>query len=219
MIAALVPVKQLAASKSRLLPEFDAARREALSRAMLQDVLAALTAAERVGQVAVVTPDDAVAAAAVEAGARAVIHRGPGLNESLRAGAAALALERSDGLLVVLGDVAGALPADLDTLCASLDDVPRPAVALAPATDGGTAALLRSPPDAIAPHFGADSARRHREAADAAGVACLEVSLPSLAIDLDSADDIALFLRTEGGGQQTRAVLHTSTRKAGSESR
>jgi len=210
VIGALVPVKQLTASKSRLVPEFDAQRREALSRAMLRDVLAALAAAQRVDSVAVVTPDDAVAAAALEGGARPVIHREPGLNESLRVGAAALGLAPADGLLVVLGDVAGALPADLDALCASLDDAPRPAVALAPAADGGTAALLCSPPDAIAPHFGLDSARRHRQAAEAKDITFLEVVLPSLAIDLDSAEDIEHFLRTQGGGDRTRAALRAA---------
>ena len=60
MNVALVPVKSLAASKSRLLPQlgFETARQ--LSVAMLADVLEALLAVPELTRVAVVTPDDEV---------------------------------------------------------------------------------------------------------------------------------------------------------------
>lgn len=212
MIAALVPVKQLAAGKSRLLPDLGEPQREALALAMLRDVLDALQRAERIDRVAVVTPDDGVARATEQAGAEAIRHPLPGLNRSLEAGAAALALAPDDGLLVVLGDVAGALPGDIDALCSALDPQTGPAVALAPASDGGTAALLRRPPDAIAACFGPDSAKRHREAAAAAGTACHEVVLPSLSIDLDTGSDIDAFLASPTGGPHTRALLATLQR-------
>ena len=212
MIHALVPVKQLAAGKSRLLPELSDAQRQALALAMLHDVLDALQRAQQIDRVAVVTPDDAVARATERAGAEVILHRPPGLNGSLEAGAAALDLGPEDGLLVVLGDVAGALPEELDKLCQALDPAAGPAIALAPAADGGTAALLRRPASAIASHFGPDSAKRHREAAERAGVAYHEVALRSLSIDLDAAADIAPFLahtNTGSGGTRTRALLET----------
>jgi 2-phospho-L-lactate guanylyltransferase len=207
MIAALVPVKRLAASKSRLLPRLAREQHEALSLAMLRDVLDALAGAERVQRIAVVTPDDEVARTAREAGAEPVRFREPGLNAALDAGAAALALGPEDGLLVVLGDVAGALAADIDALCASLDDCRGKAAALAPSSDGGTAALLRRPPDALPSRFGADSAKHHREAAEAAGAIYRELPLASLVVDLDTAEDVRRFLATPGGGRRTRALL------------
>lgn len=209
MIAALVPVKRLSASKSRLLPELDLEQREALSLAMLRDVLEALTRAERIDRIAVVTPDDDVAQAAREAGAEPVLFRDPGLNPALEAAASELALRPEDALLVLLGDVAGVLPFEVDVLCASLEAGSGPTAVLAPASDGGSAALLRRPADAIAAHFGADSAKRHRDAAEAAGVAFRELPLPSLAIDLDTAEDVGRFLATTRGGRHTRAVLAT----------
>ena len=209
MIAALVPVKRLAASKTRLLPELDAAQREALSLAMLRDVLDALSSAARIDRVAVVTPDDDVARAAREAGAEPVLFREPGLNPALEAATDALALRPEDALLVVLGDVAGALPTEIDTLCGALAGEDGPAAVLAPASDGGTAALLRRPADAIAAHFGADSAKHHREAAEAAGIAFRELPLSSMAIDLDTAEDASRFLATSGGGRRPRALLET----------
>ena len=134
----------------------------------------------------------------------ALLRSDPGLNPALEAAGAELAPGPEDGLLVVLGDVAGALSSDIDRLSGVLET---PGVALAPSSDGGTSALLRSPHDVIPPCFGSDSAKRHREAATRRGVAYHEAPLPSLALDLDVPEDVEHFLRTEGGGAQTRAVL------------
>ena len=207
MIGALVPVKQLTESKSRLLAELAPDQRAALSLAMLRDVVAALRDSQCIDRIAVVTPDEDVARTARESGADAVLFRAPGLNPSLEAGARALGLGDDDALLVVLGDVAGALPEDLDTLARVLTEQAGAIAVLAPASDGGTAALLRRPPDAIEPCFGRDSALRHREAAERAGVAYRELQLPSLATDLDSKADVTQFLTTRGGGAHTRAAL------------
>ena len=207
MIDALVPVKQLSAAKSRLLPGPDRAAAGRLTLAMLSDVLSALAGAQRIGRRAVVTPDEAVARHAEAAGARAIRWREPGLNPALDHAAAALGQPGQGGLLVILGDVAGALSPDLDRACAAAEELGHPGVVLCPASDGGTAALLRSPPDAIPARFGAESAARHRAEAATAGVALHELALPSLRIDLDRAEDVRAFLATAGGGARTRRVL------------
>jgi 2-phospho-L-lactate guanylyltransferase (CobY/MobA/RfbA family) len=61
MIAAVVPVKSLAASKSRLLPHLGRAAAERLALAMLGDVVEALLATRGLDRVAVATPDPDVA--------------------------------------------------------------------------------------------------------------------------------------------------------------
>jgi len=217
--AAIVPVKHLAHGKSRLAATLGRAGAEQLALAMLEDVVAALRGARGVDVVAVVTPDEAVAAAARRSGARVIRElersesderaRGlaPGesrLNESIDRAARELGAEST---LVVLGDVAGALREDVERLLDQLAALPAPAAVLAPARDGGSAALARRPPDAIPSRFGRDSAEAHRAAARAAGVAWAECALPSLALDLD--DDAALhaFLATPSGGARTRATL------------
>ncbi|MEE3332492.1 MAG: 2-phospho-L-lactate guanylyltransferase [Myxococcota bacterium] len=209
MIHAVVPVKRLEASKSRMLPNLSSQDRDALSLAMLEDVVAALTAAKRVDRIAVVTPDSSVAKIAENAGAKAILFLEEGLNKALDAAAAELAPAPGDGLLVILGDVAGALATDIDTLCEALDDIAAPGIALAPARDGGSAALLRRPHDAIAAQFGHDSGRIHRDAAVEAGVTCCELELASLSIDLDDADDLERFLSLRAGGTRTRALLES----------
>jgi 2-phospho-L-lactate guanylyltransferase len=204
MIAALVPVKALAASKSRLFPDLERAAVERLSIAMMTDVLTALQRVPRLARTAVVTPDGEVARAASAAGAEALLRPDPGLNPAVENAGAELAPAAGDGLLVVLGDVAALAPEDLEIL---LDAVEAPGVALAPSSDGGTSALLRVPRDVIPARFGPDSAKRHREEAESARVAYRHVALPSLAIDVDSGRDLEEILCTGTLGARTRAVL------------
>lgn len=202
-IAALVPVKRLDAAKSRLRPLAGEAGGE-LARAMLEDVLDALAAVPGLSQRAVVTGDADVAGVAEAAGATALIEPDTGLNASLDAAAQRL---DADALLVVLGDVAGARADDLAALLDALRALGGRGVVLAPSSDGGTAALLRAPPDTIAAAFGPDSAARHRAAAQAAGVPLRELKLASLSVDLDSPEDVDAFLATSGGGRRTRTLL------------
>jgi 2-phospho-L-lactate guanylyltransferase len=201
-----VPVKRLAAGKSRLAAALGRETIEALTLAMLGDVVDALHACARLARVVVVTPDPDVGEAARALGAEARVADDPGLNDALDAAAAALA-DPAGALLVVLGDVAGARPADLAQLFDALGAEPGPAAVLAPARDGGTAALLRRPPAAIPPCFGADSAKAHRAAAERRGVRFSELPLASLAIDLDRIEDARALLAGDAPAPRTRALL------------
>jgi 2-phospho-L-lactate guanylyltransferase len=207
MIAALVPVKRLDAAKSRLRDTLPGDAVPKLARAMLEDLLEALLAVPELEVVAVVTEDPEVARVAESQGAGALLLDDAGLNPSLAAGAERLADRGPDALLVVLGDVAGATPADLGALLAAGRTMQPPWAVLAPSRDGGTTALLRSPPDAFPSAFGPDSAARHREAAQRAGVRLRELSPPSLQVDLDGAEDLDAFLASSGAGKRTRALL------------
>ena len=204
MIAAVVPVKALSASKSRLLPQLGAEGARRFCLAMLGDVLETLLEVPGLARVAVVTPDTTVAEAARAAGAEALLYPNPGLNPALEAAAAEFAPGPQDGVLVVLGDVAGSRAEDVKTL---LERAPAHGVALAPSDDGGTAALLRVPRDVIPAGFGPNSAKVHRELAERGGVEFREVRLPSLCLDLDEPEDLEAFRRSATGGKRTRALL------------
>ncbi|MFO0688677.1 MAG: 2-phospho-L-lactate guanylyltransferase [Myxococcota bacterium] len=224
MTIAVIPVKRLEQSKSRLLPELPDERRQALTLAMLEDLIEALQASGCIERIAVTTPDPIVARHAREAGAEVLLRPEPGLNAALEDAAARLAPARDEAFVVVLGDVAGALPGDFRRLveAARAADAPAHGVWLAPSADGGTSALLVRPVGAIPFCFGPQSAQRHREAARAARVACHELPLASLAIDLDQPEDLATFLATEGGGRRTRALLaapHGAPAAAGADAR
>jgi 2-phospho-L-lactate guanylyltransferase len=71
----------------------------------------------------------------------------------------------------------------------------------------GTNALLLSPPDVMTPAFGEGSFARHAALARAAGAAPRVVDVPSLGLDIDTADDLAALRRAPGIGPRTRALL------------
>ncbi|MCP3984946.1 MAG: 2-phospho-L-lactate guanylyltransferase [bacterium] len=207
MKVALVPIKGLDAGKSRLLGTLPRTAIEDLSLAMLNDVLGALTQLPEADHTVVVTPDPDVGKAAEQAGAEALVLTTPGLNPSLDEATHILAGRGLDHLLVLLGDVAGARTSDLQALFAAQKELGEPAVVLAPSSDGGTAALLRAPFDAIPSCFGSQSARAHERAAAAAGIAFRRCALPSLAIDLDRPDDLEALLASDAPAPRTRALL------------
>ncbi len=209
MTIALLPVKKLEDSKSRLLTSLDDATRQALTLAMFQDVVDALAATPGIDRIAVTTPDETVAECARGAGVEVLLRPEPGLNAALEDGIERLVPGRDEDVLFVLGDVAGALAEDFARLLAAATEIPR-GVFLAPSADGGSSAVLHRPAGVIPCCFGRESAKRHREAAAAAGVAYHEIELASLAIDLDAPEDLEAFMATEGGGLRTRAVLATT---------
>lgn len=208
MNAALVPAKPLGVGKSRLSGALGRPALDALMRAMLEDVVAALRAVPAVDRVAVVTPDPAVAALARGAGAEALLREEPGLNPSVDAGAAELAARGAESLLVVLGDVAGVRPEEIARMYEALRDLGGRGAVIAPAADGGTAALLRAPASVLPSRFGPESAKAHREAAQAAGIPWRELALPSLALDLDRPEDLrALAASRAAAAPRTRELL------------
>jgi 2-phospho-L-lactate guanylyltransferase len=207
VIAALVPVKRLATGKTRLARDLDRAALASLVLAMLEDVVGALAAVPGLDCVAVVTPDPQVGAAARRLGARALLEPAPGLGPSIDSAARRLAAEGAAALLVVLGDVPGARPEELARMLDALRQLGGRGVVLAPSRDGGTAALLRAPHDLIGSRFGPESAEAHRDLAKQAGVAFRELALPSLAIDIDSREDLEAFLASPSGGPRTRDCL------------
>jgi 2-phospho-L-lactate guanylyltransferase len=207
MSIALIPVKRLEESKSRLLPQLPDARRQALTLAMLEDLIESLSRTPGIDRIAVTTPDPLVAQKASVAGAEILMREEPGLNAALEDGRQRLQPGERESFLIVLGDVAGALPEDFSKLLEAAAASEHPGVWLAPSSDGGTSALLQCPANAIPCCFGRDSAKRHREAAKAADIAFNEVELASLAIDLDQPEDLEAFLKTRTGGRRTRALL------------
>ncbi|MBJ20351.1 MAG: 2-phospho-L-lactate guanylyltransferase [bacterium] len=223
MTVALIPVKRLEESKSRLLSRLPDAERQALTLAMLEDLLDALSRTRGLERIAVTTPDPVVAERAITAGAEILMRPEPGLNAALEDGRERLcaapggpsAETSAQSILFVLGDVAGALPEDFERLLSAGTRGDTPGIWLAPSADGGTSALLHRPAGVIPCCFGRDSAKRHREAAAGAGIAYHEIELPSLAIDLDQPEDLEAFLATRGGGARTRALLERVERAGG----
>jgi 2-phospho-L-lactate guanylyltransferase len=206
MVWAVVPVKQLARAKQRLSGLLGPEQRRLLCDAMLDDVLAALAAARGLAGILVVSSDPAARMLAMRHGARLLDDTGQGLNAAIAHAAGALAAEGAAAMLVIHGDAPLATADEIEALIAA--HAAGHAVALAADRRGdGTNALLCAPPDTMSFHYGPGSFAAHREAARAAGHEPAVLDLPGLALDIDTADDLALFAERANAGAAYRLLV------------
>lgn len=193
MVWAIVPVKPLQRAKSRLAGVLSRDQRAELSRRMLVSTLDVLAEIPQVEQSLVISRDSKALALARKHRARTLTERGSAqLNRAL---VRATVVARQYGVAAVL-----VLPADLpllarqdvESLIAHAEDPP--VVAIAPDRhQEGTNALLIAPPGLIEYEFGPGSFARHVQQARAVGARVEICALPSLALDLDAPDDLALL--------------------------
>jgi 2-phospho-L-lactate/phosphoenolpyruvate guanylyltransferase len=207
---AVLPMKSFGAAKQRLTEKLSPGPRRALSEAMFSDVLVALRRATSVDEVLVVTSDHSAERIAAGNGALILEERENGHSDAARRGARQALEDGADRVLMVPGDCPLLNPVELNELLAR--DVETPSVLIIPDRHGtGTNALLLTPPDCLSPSFGPGSCQRHLDNARTAGIAGEVVGVPSLALDVDTADDLdtvaATLATTHGGAAHTRGML------------
>ena len=204
----ILPVKEMASAKQRLASLLSPAERIALMQVMLRDVLAAVSAAQGLAGIAVVTLDSWAHALAGAHGAR-VITEGAraGHTGAVTAAASVLQAEGVAAILTLPGDVPAVKTPEIEALIAAVTSPP--AFIIAPAHDEqGSNAILMSPPNAVKLRFGEDSYFPHLAAARTAGITPQILRLPGIAMDIDHPADIARFARIpEAKGTQTLAWL------------
>jgi len=177
----IIPMKDPAVAKSRLAEVLPDAVRARLAMALFRRTLGFLAEAQAGVDVLVVSES-----AAIEAEATGYFLRqtGSGLNEAVTEGAAWAVAKGYRAICVLPADLADPSAEDLSRLLAL-----GAGISIAPAHDGGTNALLVSPPDAISFHYGKGSCLAHQRAA--AGLPCTIIPLESFRYDIDTSADLA----------------------------
>lgn len=207
---AILPVKRLEAANQRLEGELTQGARRALAEAMFSDVLVALRRCRSVDQILVVTADAGAQQIAGGHGAAALDAPERGHNEAAVLGVEWALESGADRALLVPADCPLLVPLGLDQLI-SHHAAARSALIVPDRHGTGTNALLLTPPDSIAPAFGPGSRARHLAAARATGVAREIVEIPSLALDVDTPEDLAAVQEalavTHGAAANTRGML------------
>jgi 2-phospho-L-lactate guanylyltransferase len=207
---AVLPIKSFSEAKRRLRHELSPGDRRALVEAMFCDVLIALRRAASIERVVVVSGDNAAQQIGGGYGASVVSDNERGHNNAATVGVRSALELGAERVLLVPGDCPALNPAEVDALVA------RPAsersVLIVPDRHGtGTNALLITPPDALAPSFGPDSCKRHRVTASEHDVEAEVVEMPSLAMDVDTPEDLetlqSMLTRSHGGAAHTRGML------------
>ncbi len=190
---AIVPVKPMRLGKSRLAPVLSEEERIALNQQLLVHTVQTLKSMPELERVLVVSRDPGALALARQYGAHTVQEDNSSqLNTALARATFVARSFHTYGVLV--------LPVDLPFL--DVDDIRRmlatahdpPVVVVAPDRKReGTNALVISPPCTITYRFGEGSFTRHCELAQQAGARLEILDLPSLAVDLDSPEDLHLL--------------------------
>ncbi|WP_249009245.1 2-phospho-L-lactate guanylyltransferase [Conexibacter sp. DBS9H8] len=216
---AVLPIKSFSANaKTRLADELALGPRRALVEAMFTDVLTALRRTAAIDRIVVVSADHGAQRIAGGHGAAIVEDAAVGHSNAASAGIADALTHGADRVLIVPGDCPLLDPGELTELL-GLDVPGRTALVIPDRHGSGTNGLLLTPPDALTPAFGEDSAARHHQLAVAQGSEPHTVSVRSLALDIDTPEDLALLTETlaatRGGAAHTRGMLNQLARSRG----
>ena len=202
---AVVLVKPFRLAKQRLASVLDVGERSELARVMLEDVLTAVDACERLAGVIVVTADHAAAAVARQHGAIVLSESAAvGMNAAVTRVIRYLTGSSDAGIVVVPSDLPHVSAADIEQMIGLVHRAP--AIALVRSSDGGTNLLACRPSGVIAPSFGPDSFNAHCAAAVAKGIAPTVYLAPHLSLDIDGRDDLAAFVSRQSS-TRTHAYL------------
>jgi 2-phospho-L-lactate guanylyltransferase len=213
---AIIPVKRFGRAKQRLLERLDRQQRAAIVKAMLSDVLSAVSASTPVERVILVTGEGRAERLALGHAQRVKtpveVMRDPedrGHSEAATLGIVRAKALGAQAVVLLPGDCPLLDAAELTTALGRLEPG---RVAIVPDRHGtGTNALLMAPADAIGPAFGEGSAERHRDRAERAGYEVAVEPLESLALDLDTPDDLSalasVLIRDSERAPATAAAL------------
>lgn len=203
-MAVAILMKDPAKAKTRLRKTLDSDTRESLALAMFENTLNYFARSHPSLPIAVISPSPRIAAIARSHGAEPVEDEAEGGINQAASGAAYWALTTgAPSLLIIHADI----PTLADQeIAAVMKAGSANNVVIAESTDGGTNALLVSPPDALPFRFGPKSAAAHEEAARAAGLTALRLKLPFLSRDLDTPDDLRFHQANSMAGLHAFAV-------------
>ena len=182
---------------------------------MFSDVLVALRRTPAINEIIVVTGDNGAQRIAGGYGATVIGDFDQGHNVAAHNGALQALKAGAERALMVPGDCPLLDPKQLEAL------IERPvgerSVLIVPDRHGtGTNALLLTPPDVFEPAFGEGSRQRHVANAEAGGAVAEVVEVPSLALDVDTPEDLDevrdTLASTHGGAARTRGMLNQMSR-------
>jgi 2-phospho-L-lactate/phosphoenolpyruvate guanylyltransferase len=184
----LVPVKDTNTAKQRLAGLLDQPARTSLARTMLRDVLAALS--KNGSQVVALVTRDMFSMELAQSYGLEVIRdeANAGETDAIAMATEACLSRGIEDLLVIPGDIPLIEPDDVRAI---YESAPTRGSVLVPSRDQrGTNAALRRPATLFGLRFGNDSFLPHLEAATNAEAACVVLSLPRIALDIDTPEDL-----------------------------
>ncbi|MCJ7715441.1 MAG: 2-phospho-L-lactate guanylyltransferase [Anaerolineales bacterium] len=190
---AIIPVKPLRRGKSRLAKVISPDKRADLNQYLLEHTIKVLNTIDEIEHILVISRDKEALSLARELGARTVQEHGsPGLNTALSRAVEVAKSFGTCGILIIPADLPRLEADDILSILAFKNDPP--IVVIAPdRKKEGTNALFVCPPDLIDFNYGKGSFEKHSQQARDVGARLEICNLPSLELDLDEPEDLALM--------------------------
>ena len=192
---ALVPVKGLTESKTRLSTSLQGDQRRILVEALLEDVLSSIIRSRVYGTVMVISPDENVASRIRPEEVSFLKQTGVGLNRAIEQANRLATQKHVRSVTTVLADIPLVEPGDFKELLSVGTAVPR--VVMAPSLKGGTNVLLTSPPGVISPSYGRWSYSKHLRQAQMKKVDAYSISNSRVSFDIDTISDLVELRRLD----------------------
>lgn len=210
-IWALIPVKDFGSAKSRLRTVLSPDECAGLALNMVRDVAAATIDSDIVDGLSLLGsgPDIEKLADELHCDCMEEFYD---VDLSCNLGLAARQLDTHGvaTLIIIPGDLPTLRARDIDQL---IDRTNSDLSVCTAGRDGGTNALVLTPPGALAFQFGKHSARRHLEAGEAAGLSTDDIGHPAFKVDIDTADDLIWLCKQAISGHTANFLDHTGIRK------
>lgn len=158
---AILPVKNLNQSKSRLSPAINRQQRESLTSHLLRRTIGVLKTARGIDDILLVSRDEKICALALTENVRFLSEQGTGLNQALEQATRWSVDHRYSAILILPLDLPLLTSEDVDSIL-SMSHGTGEIVVIAPDQEmRGTNALLVKPPGTLTYQFGLGSFRRH----------------------------------------------------------
>jgi 2-phospho-L-lactate guanylyltransferase len=196
---AVIPVKGLTESKTRLSTYLQGDKRRILVEALLDDVLSAIVRSKVYGTIMVVSPDENVGSRIQSQEVSFLKQTGIGLNRAVEQANRLATLGHARSLTIVLADIPLVEPGDFKELI-SLGS-PARRVVMAPSMKGGTNVMLTSSPGVVSPGYGRWSYSKHLRRAQVNGISAYSLSNPRLSFDIDTMSDLVELRHRDSNGK------------------
>ena len=196
---AVIPVKGLTESKTRLSAYLQGDKRKILVEALLDDVLSSIVRSKSYGTIMVVSPDENVGSRIRSQEVSFLKQTGIGLNRAVEQANRLAMSMHARSITTVLADIPLVEPGDFREIV-SLGS-PGRKVTMAPSMKGGTNVMLTSPPGAISPSYGRWSYSKHLRRAKAGWLNTYSISNSSVSFDIDTMSDLRELKRLDPEGK------------------
>jgi len=201
----IIPVKILDNAKSRLSSLLNDDERKQFCLKMLEDVLRTVKSTKLAHETIVVSKDPMVSENAENFGVTYLKEGKTGLNDTVSEAVNWCIERRATSVLVLPADIPLVTSTDLKRIFSLGENA---SMVISPSRNGkGTNALLLKPPDVISTFYGPSSFERHIKEATKLKISFRRYKSPSIALDIDTVDDLKYFISLKAKETSAYKVL------------